>query len=431
VIGWAFETMLATSALFLLVLLLRGVVARTCGAAWAYALWLLPLLRVAMPPLVWLGAEPELPPILVRVTGSGATATALPTIDGPGQWMPVLLVTWAAGAALFAAWQWLGYRRFLARIAASTRPSYPSAFEGINLIESRAVDGPVAIGFTNPRIVLPYDFLGRYTAPEQELALRHEWHHHQRGDLWWNLAALGLLAVHWFNPLAWIAFRAFRADQELACDAAVIASASAPTRHAYALALVKTAAQPQLVSGAHIGPKRISVLAGSLGNAHQLKRRLKMMTSHRNSRWRNALGGLIVAGTFGTGLCLSAPTLAQTADSQPKEERRIIIREIAGGGGKRVEFPADVRERLASCPEAQRLENDVQSEGGPQQFRTRVIVCSSDGKTPGPQEREKLAAALDRAHGEISELKDISPERRSEILEALRREMAQVRSGGK
>jgi hypothetical protein len=59
-----------------------------------------------------------------------------------------------------------------------------------------------------------------------------------------------------------------------------------------------------------------------------------------------------------------------------------------------------------------------------------VIVCSSDGKTPGPQEREKLAAALDRAHGEISELEDISPERRSEILEALRREMAQVRSGG-
>jgi hypothetical protein len=40
--------------------------------------------------------------------------------------------------------------------------------------------------------VLPYDFLSRYAPAEQELALQHESIHHRRGDLWWNLVALGL-----------------------------------------------------------------------------------------------------------------------------------------------------------------------------------------------------------------------------------------------
>ena len=37
------------------------------------------------------------------------------------------------------------------------------------------------------------------------------------------IVALLVLALNWFNPVAWVAFRAFRADQELACDAAVAA----------------------------------------------------------------------------------------------------------------------------------------------------------------------------------------------------------------
>ena len=42
---------------------------------------------------------------------------------------------------------------------------------------------------------------------------------HRHGDLWANAAALLLLAVQWFNPFAWRAIRAFRFDQEAACDA--------------------------------------------------------------------------------------------------------------------------------------------------------------------------------------------------------------------
>ena len=61
-------------------------------------------------------------------------------------------------------------------------------------------------------------FARRFTPAEQRLALAHELAHHRRGDLFADLAALLVLALHWFNPIAHRAYRAFRVDQEQACD---------------------------------------------------------------------------------------------------------------------------------------------------------------------------------------------------------------------
>ena len=50
--SWFIDTLVWSGALIALVLVLRRPVARTFGAGMAYALWLLPLLRLVMPPLV-------------------------------------------------------------------------------------------------------------------------------------------------------------------------------------------------------------------------------------------------------------------------------------------------------------------------------------------------------------------------------------------
>ena len=81
------------------------------------------------------------------------------------------------------------------------------------------------------------------------LAHEHELGHHRRRDLHANWAALVVLALHWFNPLAWHAFRAFPADQELANDAGVLAGREAAARHAYGRAIVKVAS-PHALDGA-------------------------------------------------------------------------------------------------------------------------------------------------------------------------------------
>jgi beta-lactamase regulating signal transducer with metallopeptidase domain len=416
-IAWAIETMIAMSALALLVLALRRPVAARCGAGWAYALWLLPVLRLVTPPLELLSADlaDALPPLIVTL-GGPADAGTLPQTSGLA-WTDIIVVLWAVGAAGFFAWQCARYYAFHRHVEAETRPSYPGEFAGLPIVESRGVDGPLAIGLLRPRIVVPFEFLTRYGPAEQQLALHHEWIHHRRGDLWWNLLALALLAANWFNPLAWIAFRAFRADQELACDAAVLREQADDMRLAYGTALVKSASRPGLIA------------ACPLNGSDQLKRRLKMMTSHRSTRLRSLAGGLIVAGTFATGLCLSAPTLAQEGAKEPVKERKIFIREI-GKDGKR-ELPADIRELTAKCPEAQRLESDVKTGDASTEHRTRIIVCSKDGTAPTAQTREKLLAALEKAQADIGSSDDLSPERRAKVVEALRQEIERVRSGGK
>ena len=51
--GWAVETLIATTLLMLLVLAIRGPVRKAFGAHITYALWLLPVARLLLPPQQW------------------------------------------------------------------------------------------------------------------------------------------------------------------------------------------------------------------------------------------------------------------------------------------------------------------------------------------------------------------------------------------
>ena len=67
-----------------------------------------------------------------------------------------MLAAWARGAARLLAWQFLSYRRFLTELSLSSRSV--GAHRGLPLIESAAVQGPVALGLLDRRIVVPADF---------------------------------------------------------------------------------------------------------------------------------------------------------------------------------------------------------------------------------------------------------------------------------
>jgi beta-lactamase regulating signal transducer with metallopeptidase domain len=312
--SWLAETFVTVTLLLLLVLAVRGPVARAFGAGWAYALWAVPALRLLLPPLPQLSPDFALPAAVVNIPATVVGGAApLPVEAGSGQWLPLILAVWAGGAVIFLVLQWLSYRAFLLRLEGNARPARPPLQAGIEALVSDVVDGPLAMGLLHPRIVLPADFDRRYSADERRLALAHEITHHRRGDIWWNLAATFVLAANWFNPVAWIAYRAFRADQELACDAAVAASASVDERCDYARALVKSASRPGLIA------------ACALNSASQLKRRLKMMRGHRVSQMRSAGGvvalsavafaGFTVGGTAVTEAAGEAPRLVQVAST--------------------------------------------------------------------------------------------------------------------
>ena len=70
------------------------------------------------------------------------------------------------------------------------------------------------------------------------LVLAHEQGHLTRHDHWWKPLGFALLALTWFNPLAWIAYVYFCKDIELACDERVTKDLSDSERADYSQALL-------------------------------------------------------------------------------------------------------------------------------------------------------------------------------------------------
>lgn len=421
-IAWTVESLIAVTLLMLVVLTVRRPVARLFGAEWAYALWLLPLLRLILPPLPFAGGGIlfVIPPDAAFIPAAGESAAPTPFLDGPGQWVP-LLALWAGGAVAFIIWQLVSYRNFLAALGSGRRPAALPSFGGIPVIESDAAVGPLAVGILDRRIVVPPLFEYRYTPAEQELALSHELLHHRRGDLLWNSAALVVLAFNWFNPVAYFAFRAFRADQELACDAS-IARRSPDRRHDYASALIKSASRPGQIA------------ACPLNSADQLKRRLKMMKTHRTSKIRSLGGAATLAALMVTGLALSAPGLAQEQEQRKdetalqKDLREVITKRLGRDAKGMVVDGKRLAELMAKCQSDDKAESDVASGEGEGKSRTRVIICGGDKHTNNPATREALAKALDEARGRFGGHEAPSETGRSQAIEALEREITRLRS---
>jgi beta-lactamase regulating signal transducer with metallopeptidase domain len=442
--AWFLANMIWASLTMLLVLAIRRPVARLFGAGPAYALWLLPALRLIMPPLPSLAPDIPAPiPTDTLIVWAADAATPAPPDAGLAG-TAVLLAIWALGAAALLGWQWLAYRRFLADLGRSSRVL--GAHRGLALIESGAVPGPVALGLIDRRIVVPADFRSRYSAEEQRLALDHERVHHRRGDIWWNLAGLAVLALNWFNPIAWLAFRAFRADQELACDAAVAAAAPAAARHDYARALVKSASRPGLIA------------ACPLNHADQLKRRLKMMKSHRRSRARMLGGAAFILALAGAGIALGSPGFAhpepaagqdqaQPGDQRRQEHRVIIHTDRQGSRPAEHRDHAEHRERVivmhhgdgeahgdaarhveihrdghrVVIPDCDNGQADEVNEGTERE-RTRIVLCSRGEATPA-QRAERLTRVRER----LASDDELSAEQKARVTAAIDREIARLR----
>ena len=216
---WA--TALSGSAAMVAVLALRAPLRRMFGASIAYALWAavpLAMLGVLLPADVRpaLPAALAMPQVWVGLPqGSAGAAGAMSMANSHAAvWIVAL---WLLGAATMAAALWRQqqrYRRSLGRLS-------PGA-DGV-LYAQHAVHGPLVLGAWRPRVVVPMDFARRYPAAQSELVLAHERMHIARGDTRCNLLLAALRCAYWFNPLLhWAALR-FRFDQELACDAAVLA----------------------------------------------------------------------------------------------------------------------------------------------------------------------------------------------------------------
>ncbi len=284
--SWLFDTLVWTGALIAAALVLRRPVARHFGAKAAYALWFVPILRLALPPIVlpaWLAPAPAqmTTPELMLVAApvqAAPVATASSWID----WSAVLVTVWIAGAVIYALSRLVSYYQLRRELL---EHALPVGIAGrVRLLETPATASPLAFGVLDKVIALPPGFMASTDRRARDLALAHELSHHRAHDLAFNFLALPLFALHWFNPLSLLGWRAMRRDQEAACDARVVEHCDRLERATYAALIASTVAGPR---GALAAPMACPVL-GDKSIVHRL-RNLTMTTPSIRRRRTGAL----------------------------------------------------------------------------------------------------------------------------------------------
>lgn len=101
----------------------------------------------------------------------------------------------------------------------------------ILLLTSTTRRMPMMWGMLHPRILLPHDSVD-WPGERQRVVLLHELAHIQRHDFPTTLMTRLACALHWFNPLVWIAARHISHEQEQACDDIVLRQGTTPEDYA-------------------------------------------------------------------------------------------------------------------------------------------------------------------------------------------------------
>ncbi len=327
---WLVDSLLVTTLLMGVILCLRRPVAKLFGPGVAYALWLIPAARLLMPSL-----EGEPAPVLENGSAisdavrhsvlSGipseasaalteSASSAVPAVD----FMALGITFWLGGAVLFFIIQMIRYASMRDDLLAEAEEI--AHIDGVKVVASDLVAGPLAFGLFKRYIAVPQDFTKTYSPAERELALAHEMAHHKSGDLFANLVAFIILCLQWFNPIAWMSWNAFRFDQEAACDARVLAGKGAEERAIYGQALARTAFDG------------VPTFATALNSPKTIIERLRRLTMKDASTQRRMFGKLGI-------LTATAIILPLTATIVPAV---VAQNEVAAEEGKAERIKRDV-----------------------------------------------------------------------------------------
>ncbi|MDD4347440.1 MAG: M56 family metallopeptidase [Desulfitobacteriaceae bacterium] len=143
------------------------------------------------------------------------------------------------------------------------------------------------LGLIRPKIYLPVGL----NASERSYILLHEQTHINRKDHIIKVLALLILSVHWFNPLAWIAFMLMGTDMELSCDERVLKEMDEEIKKSYANSLLSLATGRHILNG--------SPLAFGEGN---VKGRIKNVLNYRKPTFWIILSALVIVAIVSVGL---------------------------------------------------------------------------------------------------------------------------------
>ncbi len=269
-----FQNLLTASAhgsiVILAVILLRAVLKKTPRKFICY-LWMLAGIRLLTP--ISLQSKFSLQPV----------SLPLPTVSSRAA-----LILWISVAAMIGAVSIVAYLKLQRRVRDAVK--VPGGFE------SEKIETAFVLGFIKPKIYIPTG-MNKETCNQ---ILAHERTHLEKGDHWIKMIAFVALALHWFNPLVWIAYLMLCKDIEIACDERVVQFMELDERKAYSSALLQCSTNKLFYAASPAAFGEISV-----------KYRIKSVLRYRKPGFLMSLLGLVSIAFV--ALCLlTSPVNATT-----------------------------------------------------------------------------------------------------------------------
>lgn len=263
----------------------------------------------------------------VKVSGETRVRRTSAERAGPLTSLPAfLLAVWAAGAMFLLARLSIGLVR-AARLVRRGRAvtdrrwnvlvsllSLKSGLEeNVRVVTSPEVNVPMAWGLLDTWLVLP-EGIESWPEDRRRVVVLHELAHLRRRDCCVQALARIALAIHWPNPLAWMAVRRMCSEREQACDDAVLAAGVRGTAYAHHLIDIARG----LGRAGH--PVRAAV---AMARPSELENRVLAILDERRSRH--------AAGRRATSLALAAFALLIVPVASVRPSAAAPGEEIAAG----------------------------------------------------------------------------------------------------
>lgn len=258
------------SIVILAVILLRLLLKKT-PKKYICFLWMLAGIRLLMP---------------IPVTSRFSLQPKGLTIPVPINPTAGLLLLWAAVAAVIGLVSVISYARLQRQVRNAVK--VPGGWE------SDKIETAFVLGFVKPKIYIP---TGMSSNTKKQI-LAHERTHLEKGDHWIKMIGFIALALHWFNPLVWIAYVLLCKDIEIACDQRVVQFMELDERKAYSSALLQCSTNRVHYAACPVAFGEVSV-----------KYRIKSVLNYRKPGFWISLLGVAAVG-FVTLCLITSPAEA-------------------------------------------------------------------------------------------------------------------------
>ena len=221
----------------------------------------------------------------------------------PLSWAAVLPWFWLAVTGCFAIYSLYSYLTLRHKVREAVK--IPGGYECAD------IETAFILGFIRPKIYIP---MGMSKTVRKHI-LAHERTHLEKGDHWFKMVGFLALSLHWFNPLAWIAYILLCKDIEMACDERVVQFMELDERKEYAAALLNCSTNRIHFAACPVAFGEVSVKY----------RILSVLNYKKPSFWISLLG--VIAIGFVAVCLVTSPTESHDPVSETVAEdgRRVVV----------------------------------------------------------------------------------------------------------